>query len=183
MIRKLIAYHATRLKGLPPSLDAEALLWAFYHSERYSIYRKEPRFDPAFAPEGLYYRLSKQVRDEYQKWGKAACCCYSNFQMPYLTAVELGYNGPPLALDRDRISLPFVILHLTKRIRSRAAQTPEEVADAYNSLSYRSFPQPYRYLKRFRHFYDRALKRAQTCKDTTKKQDASTTSLENSPAE
>jgi len=158
-ISALIKKFAPGLKPMPPTLNPEALLWAVYHSERYTQSNPNPRFEPAYAPGGYYYETSAHVRDAYDEYGRDAACSYSNFQILYIAALELGYIGPPLSLDKDSFALPFVIRYINRRVLERGADTPEEVADAYNSGSFTDTHKPEAYMRRFRYFYDRALER------------------------
>lgn len=157
MIKELIKEHAPSITELPETLNAEAILWAIYHCEKYDTYNRDPRFEPAYAPDGFYFNNSIDIRRYWAKWGREAACSYSNFQIMFPTACELGYTGPPAALDFDRIALPFVCKYVQRRIINRGATTPEQVADAYNSGSYQDAVKPEKYMKKFRRYYDRAM--------------------------
>jgi len=133
-ISQLITKHAPSLAPLPSTLNAEAVLWAVYHCEKYTPAYPNPRFEPSYAPGGYYHDTSQRVRDAYAEYGRDAACSYSNFQILYIVALELGYAGPPRALDKDSFALPFVVKYINGRCLERGADTPEEVADAYNSL-------------------------------------------------
>ncbi len=152
MIASLIKKHAKDLH-VSPGLDPEAILWAVYRCEKYDKHNHVPRYEKAYAPGGYYYEKSQMVRDEYEKWGNWAACSYSNFQILYITARELGYDGPPLALDKDSVALPFVV-KLLNRIISRGASTPEEIADAYNSGTHKDKIVPEKYIRKFKKFYE-----------------------------
>ena len=156
MIARLIHEQAKFVQA-PAGLNTEALLWAIYKCERYVEHAKFPRFEPAYAPDGIYFKNSELVRREYAKWGNWACCSYSDFQIMYITAVELGYDGPPLALDRDVMALPWVVKYLNDRAFARGAKTVEEVADAYNSGTHRNHYKPLEYIAKCRKYYDRKL--------------------------
>lgn len=158
MIARIIKEHAPYLET-PEALNSEAILWAVYGCEHYTKRYYAPRFEPAYAPGGLYYRNSKEVRDAYEKWGKSAACSYSNFQILYITATELGYEGPPLGLDRDSLAIPFVIKYINERIFARGAKTVEQVADGYNSGTHLDRLKPIKYMARFRRYYDKAIVR------------------------
>lgn len=158
-ISQLIAIFAPQLSPMPASLYAEPLLWAIYHCEKYTPSNPNPRFEPSYAPGGYYHESSQHVRDAYTCYGRDAACSFSNFQILYIAALELGYAGPPRALDKDSFALPFVIKYVNKRCLERGADTPEEVADAYNSGSYTDSHKPEAYMKRFRMHYDKALQR------------------------
>jgi len=158
-IAQLIVKHASALRPMPDTLNAEALLWAVYHCEKYTTAYPNPRFEPSYAPGGYYHDTAQHVRDAYAEYGRDAACSYSNFQILYIVATELGYVGPPRALDKDSFALPFVIKYINRRVLARGADTPEEVADAYNSGSYTDSHKPEGYMKRFRYFYDQAIQR------------------------
>ena len=159
MITRVIQEHAPYLET-PKGLNKEAVLWAVYGCEHYTKRYYFPRYEPAYAPEGLYYRNSREVRDAYDRWGKSAACSYSNFQILYITATELGYSGPPLGLDRDSIAIPFVIKYINERIFAKPRhETVEQVADGYNSGTHLDRLKPLKYMERFRRYYDKAIAR------------------------
>lgn len=166
MIKRLIHEHSQSLP-VPSTLDAEALLWAIYRCEKYDKHNKVPRFEKAFAKGGSYYEASELIRELCKTWGTFASCSYSNFQILFVTACELGYLGPPLALDHDSVALPYVIRYIHKRVLQTGATTVEEVADAYNSGTHLDANVPIRYIKRFRKFYDYHLRELEECRGTT----------------
>lgn len=153
MIKKLLIKHAPWL-ACPRTLNPEAILWAIYRCEKYGKGKRVPRYEPAYAPGGKYYKRSEMVREEFAKWGPSAACSYSDFQILYITAVELGWEGPPLALDRNEIAIKVVVDYLNNRVFSKGAATPEEVADAYNSGTFKDMNVPTDYMLKFRYFYD-----------------------------
>jgi len=152
LIARLIEEHSKNIKA-PPGIDPKALLWAFYRCEKYDKHNHVPRFEKACAPGGYYYERSPMLQEEYEKWGTWAACSYSNFQILYITARELGYDGPPLALDKDSVALPFVV-KLINRIIVRGAATPAEIADAYNTGIHKDSNIPVKYIKKFLRFYE-----------------------------
>ena len=175
MITKIIKEWAPKLR-VPDTLNGEAILWAIYNCEKYTPTNPKPRFEPSYAPGGVWYELAQAVRDEWAQYGEAAACSYSNFQIMYPTAVELGYIGPPQTLDRDALAIAFVVRYLNIRVFAQGAKTPEEVADAYNSGTFKDSVKPESYMKSFRFYYDRALRRIEQClKDSTNKPADSTT--------
>ena len=172
MIAQLIRQHAPLLK-IP--LDPEAILWAIYKCERYTKNNRNPRFEVAYAPGGRYYEV-EHVKQAFDKWGNWAACSYSNFQILFIVALELGYTGPPLALDKDEVALPLVTKYVNNRILKKGADTVESVADAYNSGTHRDKNVPWKYIRKFRKHYDRALTRLleeRECVTSTKDQDTS----------
>ena len=180
MISRLIREHAPLIKA-PEELNPEALLWALYWCEKYTAGNRVPRFEAAYAPGGRYFRFMKHL---YDMWGEDACCSYSNFQILYPVAVELGYTGPPLALDHDSISLPYVVRYLNLRVFGRGASTIEDVADAYNSGSHKDANKPEEYIKRFVRRYKQATKMLRNkCKASTSKKALSGSEKTSSQAE
>lgn len=172
MIAKLIRQHAPLLR-VP--LDPEAILWAIYKCERYTKNNRAPRFEAAYAPEGKYYEV-EHVKQAFEEWGNWAACSYSNFQILFIVALELGYTNPPLALDKDEVALPFVTKYINDRILKKGADTVESVADAYNSGTHRDKSVPWRYIRKFRKHYDRALGKLieeRKCVTLTNSQDSS----------
>lgn len=155
MIKQLIEEHAPLVQA-PKDINPAALLWAIYFCEKYTKGNRVPRLEAAYQPKGYYYEHSEAVRAEYERWGDYAACSYSNFQILYVTARELGFQGPPLALDRDSVAIRFVVELLNRRIFGRGAKTVEQVADAYNSGSFRDQHQPIAYIQKFVKFYEKA---------------------------
>lgn len=157
MIRHLIEEWAHHLKA-PEGLEPKCILWALYYCEKYNTRNRVPRFEKAYALDGYYYGRSPEVRKRYAQWGRDAACSYSNFQILYNTACELGYDGPPLALDRDSVAIPYVTWYLNIRIFKKGAKTIEEVADAYNSGSYQDSNVPAAYIAKFKRNYTKCQK-------------------------
>lgn len=182
MIVKLVKQHAPTLEPMPPTIDGEASLWGIYHCEKYDQYNTEPRFEAAYAPGGYYYEHSIEVRARWTQWGRDSACSYSNFQILYNTACELGYIGPPKALDKDGLALPYVCLYIRRRIIDRGATKPEQIADAYNSGSFSDQHIPGAYIRKFMKYYERALRKS-CLQDTTKILVPSSTGPTNSPVE
>ena len=160
MIKQLIEDYGP-LVECPDDLDGSCILYALYRCEKYNKYNKVPRFESAYAPGGIYYRNAAHVRAAYDTWGRSAACSYSNFQILFVTAQELGYNGPPLALDKDSIAIPYVVRYLNKRIFARGAKELKHIADAYNSGSFRDGIVPEKYIGKFIRFYKEAKKACQ----------------------
>lgn len=156
MIKRLITEYAPLIGE---AVDSEALLWAVYECEKYTKQYRVPRFEHAYAPGGLYFRNSTMVRREYAKWGSYAACSFSNFQIMFIVARELGYDAPPLALDKDSVALPYVVRYINTRVLKRGAATVEEIADAYNSGTHKDDIKPERYINKFTRKYAQHLAR------------------------
>lgn len=179
MIRKLIEEYAPTLQA-PEGLNREAILWAIYQCEKYNKDNRVPRFEPAYAPGGHYYDSSTEVRQEFALYGAWASCSYSNFQILYMTAYELGYRGAPLGLDKDPVAILYVVKLLNARIFARGVNTPDGVADAYNSGSARDANRPWKYMKKFRKHYYRYIEE-KACLESTSNVEGSSTDPSGSP--
>jgi len=118
--------------------DAKGILKALATVESSFGSNNVPRFEKAYSPMGIYYNAEQKER--YAKWGAAACCSYSSFQIMYPTACELGFDSSPWArnpqlLSNDEVAIFYVIEYIKKRVISRGAQTVEQLFDIYNSGS------------------------------------------------
>ena len=132
---ELIEEAAPSLEPMPPSIEGAATLWGLFNCERYSEANPFPRFEPAYAPGGYFYEHSPDVQARWAEYDRASACSYSNWQILFNTACELGYTGDPYALDDDKTALPFVVAYIKRRAIGAGATMPEQVARAYNSGS------------------------------------------------
>jgi len=153
-------------------MDPEAVLWAVYHCERYDKHNRVPRFEKAFAPGGFYYKSDPNVRLLHARWGDYAACSFSNFQILFVTACELGFDGPPLALDHDSVALPWVVKYLNVRGFDKGVKSVEAIADAYNSGTHLDDDVPQRYVRKFVRMYDKNLTRLEREREEKKGDDA-----------
>jgi hypothetical protein len=69
----------------------------------------------------------------------------------YPTAYELGFNASPWTLWDDIVAVPWIVKYIN--VRARGAQTVEQIADAYNSGSFRDSFKPAHYIDRVTCFY------------------------------
>ncbi len=117
-------------------LNGAALLYALFRNEHYNRTNDEPRYEPTYDLGGRWCPPAQAAR--VAKWGQAACCSYSNWQIMFPVACELGYKGSPAALDDDDTALPWVVRLLNRRLvplcrKNDGIVTVAEVADAYNT--------------------------------------------------
>lgn len=137
-------------------LDKPALLMALSGNESSFGKNNVPRFEPAFAPGGKYFK-NVQLQGLYKICGALACCSWGPFQIMAIRALELGYDGHPADLHDPKVSGPFVIAHINKAI-SDGAKTWEDVLDAYNTGSFRVGEPPKDYIAKFWVNYDLVIK-------------------------
>jgi len=153
-LKRLIKDWAPKLiptEGINPV----KLLCAILHNE--SSYGKDcsARFEKAYGPGGRYYRKSYFVREKYEKYKDAACCSYGPFQILYITACELGFKDNPQQLSEAKLSIPYVVEYLNRRIlRKPGNETVRQIADAYNSGSFEDLFIPEKYMDDFEEAYN-----------------------------
>jgi hypothetical protein len=136
--------------GVP--CDGALVLWALAGVESsYGRDREEPRYEWSYSPGGPVYLKSSTVRRLYERYGPAAACSYGSWQMMFPTAIDLGYTGPPGGLKDDATLAPLVVRYIA---RSQALTLPD-VADAYNSGTYRDNIRPLDYTAKVVSAYER----------------------------
>ena len=127
---RAIKVYASDLK-VPSPLKSELVLAAIAHNE--SNYGKDnvPRHEPAYDHGGRY--ADKVAIEEY---GRDAACSWSPWQIMYVNAKAMGFEGAPKDLSDPHVALPFVIKFINKEIINRQkAMTMQDIARAYNSGS------------------------------------------------
>lgn len=141
---KLIAairYGAQALKPIIPWADTTALLAALAEMESAFGVHNRPRFEPAYAPGGFYYKKSEEQRNRFIEWGAWSACSYSSFQIMYPTACELGYDSAPWSrnpgdLMHDEVAIHFVVEYMKRRVMGREEiSTVKDVGVVYNGGS------------------------------------------------
>ena len=113
--------------------DGAALLYALYLNERYARHNEVPRFERGYAPGGRYCN-----RRLWEQYGRASACSYSNWQLMFPVACELGYAGTPEQLDDDATAIEWVVRLLRTRLvrlsrKDDGGAALDELLDAYNS--------------------------------------------------
>ncbi len=94
------------------------------------------------------------VRQRHEKWGCAACCSWSPWQIHYQTAADRGFGSAPWMLMDAEIALDFVSLELNRIIAGPSpSETVEQIADAWNSGNYRDRIVPADYIAKVRAAY------------------------------
>ncbi len=137
-------------------LDKVSILMALSGVESSFGTNNRPRFEPAYAPNGHYYKRSEKLRALVEKYGEDASCSWGPWQILACVADELGYEGDPKNLSDARVSGPYCVM-LLNRIFNSGAQTMEQVLDAYNTGSFRSGEFPKEYVSRFWAMYGRII--------------------------
>lgn len=119
--------------------------------------KNRPRFEPAYAPGGKYFKAA-HMQGLWDTYGDWACMSYGPWQIMAVKALELGYSGPVGDLWDGRISGPYVVMFLNN-IFTSGAQKIEDVLDAYNTGNYRDANVPKDYIQKFWGCYGRVAER------------------------
>lgn len=142
------------IERLPFRVVPERLLWAIATIESSAGKLNVPKHESAYAPGGHYYKRSPEVRALWNRWGDWAACSYSSFQILFIVATELGFEGSPIDLWYDEEACPVVVTFLNERIIKRSPSNLEDIADAYNSGTFRDQHVPLDYIEKFLKAYD-----------------------------
>ena len=142
------------IERLPFSVVPERLLWAIATVESSAGKLNVPKHEMAYCPGGYYYKRSGEVRELWRRWGDWAACSYSSFQILYVVAIELDFEGSPIDLWYDEEACPVVVKFLNQRIIKRSPGDLGDIADAYNSGTFRDEHIPYEYVKKFLRAYE-----------------------------
>ncbi len=137
-------------------LDPVALLKAIAYVE--SSYGENPfgRFEPAFYRGGRYWQKHFDILAFL--YGLNVAGSFGPFQILYFTAKRFGFDGNPLDLQTASVSIQYVIAYINEIIEKRGARSVEEIADAYNSGSFRDKYVPKEYIKKFMEAYNKFKK-------------------------
>jgi hypothetical protein len=150
-LEKVIEAGAKMLQPMMPWADAAKLLKAIAMVESSFGLIAVPKHEKAYDWGGTYFR-----KDLWFKHGSLVAMSYSSFQIMYGVAVELGFdeNRHPCELNDDEVAIYFVVDLIRKRILARGAQTLQQVADAYNSGSFKDGIIPSIYIAKFMDAYE-----------------------------
>lgn len=143
--------HGATLNGLlthnGEPVRGDLLLWAISGLEssfgRMAMFVRQ---EPAYAPNGVYYHRSPELRSLWQVYGVLAASSFGAFQLMYVVAYELGFMGHPIALqEHDTCARYATTLIRDRFIQRQQATTLTQVLDAYNTGNWRdgNIPQPY----------------------------------------
>jgi len=141
-------------------MDEERLLATIAMVESASGRNNLPRLEASFLPrgqnltmQGRYIQgtgrwVDDRLMAKFEKYGPATACSFGPWQLMYATALTLGYDGPPWMLWDPDVSEPYA-RKLLRRIIASGADTPEKVADAWNSGTWKDGYRPSAYIRKF----------------------------------
>lgn len=138
---------APHLKA-PDFVDPVRLLRAFALVETDGGRDNVPRREPAYSPQGRYFITSPLLQQDYQRYGLAVSCSWGPLQVMYLAARELGYEGPPWYLADPDAGCRWACELLNHRVLP-GVPSLRDIADGYNSGSWRDSIVPGQYISRF----------------------------------
>jgi len=165
---KVIARHEADLQT-PSVLDRTRFLAALATVESSGGRNWQPNFEAGFWEGGLYWNVALAAyRDRWRKaadpemaeWcGKAIACSWGPWQLLYVTAAELGYEGPPWGLSDADVCLKWVVALINKRLVPRLQAPLTDLgavgmlADGYNSGTFLDTHVPFAYVQKVRAAY------------------------------
>ena len=138
-LRAACARHGATLTGRVTldgaAVDGPTLLLAISGNEStYGQRREFARAEPAYLPGGVYFRRSPAVRQHWSRWGVLAGSSFGSWQIMFVTATELGFDGHPIDLQDDDVCAQWAAALIRKRLIARdGAKTLQAVLDGYNS--------------------------------------------------
>lgn len=151
LLRKLVVIWGDYLQPRIPFANARLILAALAEVESTFGSNCRPKYEPAYDVGGGYWTPDNAKKWSWYTYGPIVCCSYSSWQMMYPTALELGLCPTlnPTCLNHDEIAVNYVCEYLIKRVLDKGAGSLEELADAYNSGSFRDKNVPENYVKKF----------------------------------
>lgn len=132
----------------PPGLDPTLLLMALSLVESSGGFNNRPRVEPAYLPGGRYCDQAL-----YGQYGDDAAASWGPLQVMYVTARELGFEGSPQELGQPAECVRMAVKLINRRIVGRGATTLEQIADAYNSGSFKDQIVPQDYIRKVKEAY------------------------------
>lgn len=140
-LNRIIETHGLVLSKKAPWMYGDVCLAALATIESSYGIHNIPRYEKAYDRGGIYYNAQLGM-----KYGAAAACSYSSWQIMYPTAVELGFTGAPTELNNDCVAIYFVMEYIQKRILDKGCERLQDLFDAYNSGTFRDRIIPEEYI-------------------------------------
>lgn len=148
-VARLIRERAGELK-CPAGVDALQLLWALAGNE--SDFGRDcgPRHEDSYCP-NTKGRYATAIGELTKQWGCLAHMSYGPWQVMFCNTE--GVSPFDLAMDAET-GLIAAIQHLNQRVFRQGAQTLDQIADAYNTGSYKQGVPPAKYIENLKRRYD-----------------------------
>jgi hypothetical protein len=135
------------------SLDGPRMLWAIAGNESHWGANCKPRFEPAYAPSGLYYQQSQKQRDLYAQFGSDAASSFGPWQI--LPCNAPGFKPEELGLDPDKACQATIGFIRRYVLGAKRPNTLGELLDVYNSGTWHDAVTPavQKYVETGTHYY------------------------------
>lgn len=128
------------------NIDGAQLLWALSGNESSFGADCTPRHENGYCPEANgRYSSAPIVQVLTARFGHAAHCSYGPWQ---IMLINCGKDADPALFDRCEYAAMKTVAHINTAILDRGAKTLEQIADAYNSGSFKDGNVPTEYIKR-----------------------------------
>jgi transposase InsO family protein len=155
-MKQLCRTFGRELRLLPGEPEGAPLLFALFLGEHYNPANPNPRIEKAYCPGGRYFNA-----ELWGKFGEDSAKSFSNWQIMFPVAWELGFRGVPADLDNDTIAVRWVVELLNQRIlrlsrKDDGVATLREILDAYNSGNPHDANVPEQYIERGEQNYAKA---------------------------
>jgi hypothetical protein len=146
-------------------IDVDRAMAAIKRVESSDGHNNYPRFEAAYAPKGETFTVQGHlitgtgacwnaiVAKRWAQYGMASACSFSSYQILAHTAMDIGFADVPWALWDDRIAATYVRRKILGII-GMGATTIEQLADAWNSGSFKDGIIPTKYIADVRAAYD-----------------------------
>lgn len=150
--------HGTRISAVGLRVNGPALLWALAGVESsFGAQRLYARYEPAYAPGGIYF-ASPNMKALWGRYGAPAACSWGAFQIMYVVAWELGYRDAPWGLQDDDTCASYASKLIIDRFFGAQHLTrPEDIFDAYNTGTAKDRVIPVAYIMKAKGIYDQSL--------------------------
>jgi hypothetical protein len=123
-------------------------LGAFSLNESSGGKNNKPKYESAYGPGGRYCK--GQQLELCNKYGNAAACSYSSFQLMFVGFYEMGFMPTPDQAGNDEYAMPAIIKFFNMRVfKDRHKGIPNFLGmagDAYNSGNYKDKNVPKDYI-------------------------------------
>lgn len=151
LLKRLVTVWGDYLQPLVPFANAKLLLAAVAEVESTFGSNTRPRYEKNYDFGGSYWTAENAQKWGWNEYGPIVCCSYSSFQIMYPTALELGLpsSQDPMCLNHDDIAINYVVKYIKERALDKGAKTIEDIADTYNSGSFKDKIVPTAYIKKF----------------------------------
>jgi len=128
-LKKLCVEHSDYLHLQDTKVKGDVFLAALLFCESKFGKNCKPKAEAAYTPEGKHF--DAELRRLHNQYGRGVSCSWGPWQIMYVTALDLGYQGPPEDLAKPEVSIFYVVKYLNEGIAAGAICV-SQLADFYN---------------------------------------------------